>query len=510
LATAYPRTISTWTGARTTAAWSVFVALYAMFLWGVVRPPTIREWRPADTQTIARHLAEPGASILYPRVDWGGDGPGYVETEFQLYPWLVSRLLRTFGDVEWPGELLSLLATAAAAGVVFRGLARAHGPFAAGFGTIALLASPAVIYTAIRVQPEALCLLLYTSAWFAFLRYESSSSSWWLVIYAALGATAMLVKPTAAQLGISCFLLLLFRSPHRLRTWGPWLAWAFILSVLGLYLIHARSIYLEYGNTFGVLSGGDSKLPRLEHLLTPRLYLKAAVQAVRWGTGVAGAAAMAILLVIRKRIECIAALFIGNAVWTLLALRYTSQAAGNHYHILGAVLAAHAVALVAEAALRSPKRIGAVSALSAALAVALGVALKQRSQDRKSEWDAPVVAAGVALAGLTRPGDLVVVRSLEPRYDSYWRTPNNYQDPRVFYLTRTHGWAVAADDANPSPIANASRRGARYYVEPMPRPKGGPLDAWLADHCALVTTTAFGGRVFELDGARDGGRRGVP
>jgi hypothetical protein len=147
--------------------------------------------------------------------------------------------------------------------------------------------------------------------------------------------------------------------------------------------------------------------------------------------------------------------------------------------------------------------------LSAALAVALGVALKQRSQDRKSEWDAPVVAASVALAGLARPGDLVVVRSLDTRYDSYWRTPNNYQDPRVFYLTRTHGWAVAADDADPSLIANASRRGARYYVEPMPRPKGGPLDAWLADHGALVTTTPFGGRVFALDGARDGSLPGV-
>ena len=497
MATAYPRRFSR--SPWPTAALTVVIALYAVTLWGFIRPTSIREWRPADTQTIARHLAEPGSSILYPRIDWGGDGPGYVETEFQLYAWLVSRLLRIFGDVEWPGELLCLLATVAAAAVVFGGLRCTHDRVAAALGTIALLASPAVIFTATRVQPDALCLLLYVGAWFSFLRYESSSSSAWLCAFAVLGATALLVKPTAAQLGISSFLLLLFRSRPKLRTWGPWLAWGFMLSALGLYLFHARSLYLEYGNTFGVLSGGDSKLPRLAHLLVPRLYVKAAVHAIRWGTGIPGAVAVIVLLATRKNIALIAALLIGNTIWTILALRYTSQAAGNHYHVLAAVLAAHAVAIVADSAQRSSLHVLAVSALGVVLALGLGLALEQRLQDRTGSGDPSVVAAGSALARLARPGDLVVVRSLEVRYDAFWRTQNNYQDPRVFYLSRTHGWSIAADDGDAQAVERASQLGARYYVEPVPRPTG-PLDLWLDEHSRLVATTNFGGRILALDG----------
>jgi 4-amino-4-deoxy-L-arabinose transferase-like glycosyltransferase len=481
----------------------VVVTLYAVLLWTFIRPTSIREWRPADTQTIARHLAEPGSSILYPRIDWGGDGPGYVETEFQLYPWLVSRMLRIFGDVEWPGELLCLLATLAAAAVVYRGLARAHGRLPAAFGTVALLASPAVIYTATRVQPEALCLLLYVSAWFSFLRYKSSSSWSWLTVYALLGASAMLVKPTAAQLGISSFFLLVFRSPRRLRSPGPWIAWGCMLAALVLYLMHGRSVYLEYGNTFGVLSGGDSKLPRLEHLLTPVLYVKAAVHAVRWGLGVAGAAALAFVLVTRKNVELVSALLIGNVIWTLFALRYTSQVAGNHYHLLGALLAAHAVALVVETAARSRSATKVVPVLGAVLAAALGLALKERHADRRATWDAPVITAAGELARLAHPGDLVVVRSLENRYDSYWRTPNNYQDPRVFYLSRTRGWALGADDDDLHTLEHASQHGARYYVEPVPRPSARALDEWLEAHGTLVATTPFGGRLFALHEAAD-------
>ena len=55
-----------------------------------------------------------------------------------------------------------------------------------------------------------------------------------------------------------------------------------MVGALGLHMLHARNVYLEYGNTFGVLSGGDSKMPRLEHLLVPKLYLLAARNSVLW------------------------------------------------------------------------------------------------------------------------------------------------------------------------------------------------------------------------------------
>src|SRR3990170_5414497 len=106
---------------------AVSLVVYGIALWVWFRPDFIQNWRESDTQTIARHLAEPNSSILYPRIDWGGAGPGYVETEFQLYTWIVSRFLIIFGDVEWPGQLVSLLAVVLAAWIVFIQLMRRYG-----------------------------------------------------------------------------------------------------------------------------------------------------------------------------------------------------------------------------------------------------------------------------------------------------------------------------------------------------------------------------------------------
>lgn len=57
----------------------------------------IDEWRQTDTASIAYHFYENGYKLFYPQIFWGGNGPGYVETEFQLYPFLVS-ILYNFGN----------------------------------------------------------------------------------------------------------------------------------------------------------------------------------------------------------------------------------------------------------------------------------------------------------------------------------------------------------------------------------------------------------------------------
>ena len=49
-------------------------------------------WRQTDTAAIARNFYEEGYSLFYPRVDWRGTTPGYVETNFPLYPFVVALL----------------------------------------------------------------------------------------------------------------------------------------------------------------------------------------------------------------------------------------------------------------------------------------------------------------------------------------------------------------------------------------------------------------------------------
>lgn len=477
--------------------------LYALVHWIVLRPPAIEGWRETDTQAIARHFTESGANIFYPRIDWGGAGPGYVETEFQLYTWIVSILLKIAGpSAEWPGQLVSLLAVALAAGVTFTQLSRRYGQVAGAFGAVALLSTRAVMQTATSVQPESLCLLLFVIAWFALLNYMGTGRVVSLVVYAVSGALAMLVKPSAGQLGIASFVLLLLQSPELLRKKEIWIAWSFMVVVFTLHLLHARDLYIEYGNTFGVLSGGESKVPRLSHLLNPQLLARSATHSINWGVGIAGAAAFLGALFLKRRalrnLAPVIGLFVGVVAWTLIAMRYTTSDGGNHYHVLGAVMAAEAVACVIASLPPAQWRTWAGASLAALLAFQFMQSYQTRLLTRINPFDAPVVALSRAAEGHVKPGDLIVVRSVHPHYDDFWQGVVQFADPRVFYLTKTRGWPVAKDADDPAELEQAVQRGARFYMEPEPRGPMPKLDAWLDTHATLIASSSLQGRIFAL------------
>lgn len=484
------------------------IALWCIVEWTVLRQPRIAAdwvgWRESDTQAIARHLTEPGSSFLYPRIDWGGDGPGYVETELMLYPAIVALFLRVFGNVEWPGQLVSLLCIAGAAWVLFQTLTRLYGERPALFGLGTFLVAPVLAFVGSSVQPEALCLLLFVIAWHYFLKYETESRPSQLIPFALVGGIAMLVKPTAAQLGIASFVVLAIRGRDKLKKPEVWAAWALMIVMLATFMWHAHNLFVQYGNTFGVLSGGDSKVPKLRHLLIPGVYRQAATTVLAWGFGILGTLAFVAAL-LRARVDAaIWGLFVASLAWTFIALRYVCNASwgGVHYTIVCAVLAAHCVAsMVPHAAdsLRSKRWTYAVGALAAVGALVFTIGMRRKGMTPTHEAE-QVIAAGHELAALSKPEDLVIVRSSRFVFDPFWSTPSNYQDPRVFYTANRHGWVLGRDETDPAILGNLAKKGARFYIEPGEGyvDEQPPLDAWLGAHAKLVGTTAIGGRIFAL------------
>jgi len=278
-----------------------------------------------------------------------------------------------------------------------------------------------------------------------------------------------------------------------------WLVWGLMVGALALHLWHARNVYLEYGNTFGVLSGGDSKLPRVQHLLQPGIYLAATRKFVLWGTGHVGALAIVIALALKREQRLLAALLAGNVLWTLLTLRYSSGQAGNHYHLLAALTAAHAAALVAQRAAENKRTKLWLAGFGLICACGLARAVRSYDSTHIDPWNAPAIAVGKALREVAQRDDLVVIRSVESNYDPFWRTPNNFQDPRVFYYSRTRGWPLSVDDFDPRSLATPAANGARFYVETASRAPAPSFDAWLAANATEVRRTAQGGRVYALE-----------
>lgn len=509
----------------------VMIVIWAIVAWSTLRPREIvadwHGWRQADTQTIALNLTRPNTSMLWPQIAWGGNGPGYVETEFQLYAGTVAQVMRVFGPSEWAGQLVSLIAIAAAAMFVFVHLSSTHQPLAAVIGLGAFLAARTSPHLATVVMPDALALLWYVAAWMCFSRYLTGDRVGFLVAYGILGALAMLNKPTSAHLGISSFVLLAIegrssrsKSSAGLRDPRLWMTWAGMLAVFGLYLTHAHGLYVDYGNTFGLLFGEDSKVPTLSRLLTDRhVWTNTARFGLTWGLGWVAVAALALLTLRRRVTSEHVALAVGNVAVTLIAMRYMSDGSGLHYWAPASLLAAILVAALADELLRHRFAYATLVALAACLVLQGQGNMALRRQNEREFATAPeearVVSTGKALARLMAPAlrddravsddvndlnnlnNLIVVRSPRPTLHPYWHEAMNYHDPRIFYLTGARGFVISQDDEDMQRVERAASQGASWLADPLVE-RNPTLDRWLNEHATLATSDPDGGKVWRL------------
>ena len=58
---------------------------------------------------LAKNFYENGYNIFYPQIDWRGNTAGYVESEFHIYPFIVSLFYGMFGVDDMWGRIVSLI-----------------------------------------------------------------------------------------------------------------------------------------------------------------------------------------------------------------------------------------------------------------------------------------------------------------------------------------------------------------------------------------------------------------
>ena len=119
----------------------------------------VHSWRQADTAAMARHFSQAGTPIWLPQIDWGGASAGFVESEFPLYPFLVSRLYNLLGVQEWLGRGLSVLCSALTIWLVMRLGRRWFNPEAGWWAGLAFAIAPLGVYYGRAFQAEALLVL---------------------------------------------------------------------------------------------------------------------------------------------------------------------------------------------------------------------------------------------------------------------------------------------------------------------------------------------------------------
>lgn len=473
----------------------------------VLLPPTAvaGHWRQAETQSMALNLAHRGFEPLMPRINWGGDGPGYVEAELPLHQCFVAPLLLLSGDAEWPGVAVSLACIGLTALVFFAMAERRFGPTAALVGAVYVLTSRLGVHLSTAIMPDAMVALFYVVALERFLVWLEARKLAPLFASAVALGLAGCIKPTALGLGIAQFGIVAWTARDALRRPAIWGAWALTLVITGAWLWHGTRIHAEYGNSFGVVSGGDSKFPALGDLLAKTHLYNLARVSLEWGIGRVPLLLGLVLLVRRRWQATEWALAAANVVVLLVSLRYAVlDFAGGHYHVFAMLLAAWLVAMAFAMMLEDLRTRPLLVLLLAVVTVGLlltqyvdGV-IKRRHEDRE-QAGSPVVALGRTLAGYVTPDMLIVVQSEDDAWDPEWQRTDNYQDPRLFYASGTRGWVLPHDGADPERLAEYAGKGAELYVVCGETPD--TLVAWLGEHARVVHHDAHG-TIYGLAGPR--------
>ncbi|HEV3243927.1 MAG TPA: glycosyltransferase family 39 protein [Chthoniobacterales bacterium] len=66
-------------------------------------------WRQSDVAAIARNYFQVGFHFAHPQIDWAGDTPGYVGTEFPILPFVAAICYKIFGVHEWVGRIQAVI-----------------------------------------------------------------------------------------------------------------------------------------------------------------------------------------------------------------------------------------------------------------------------------------------------------------------------------------------------------------------------------------------------------------
>jgi 4-amino-4-deoxy-L-arabinose transferase-like glycosyltransferase len=428
-------------------------------------------WRQTDTATIARNfLGEP--NIFYPRINWGAPGPGYVETEFQLYPYAVHLVYRVLGENPLYGRVLSLILTGLAALVMYRMARRYWGQWLSLLATILFLTAPLVFRYSRAFMPEALVLLFYLLAalkYFDFLATER----WADVLGAAASMTmAILVKPTSIHLGLLLIVLtVLKRGPAYLLT-PKCLVFAVVSLLPGVaYYAHAAHLHVQYGNTFGVISGGDSKWGSLHYWTSPRFYI-GLFQMERWYLfGDKGGTFLVLVGVALapSNLRKLLILWFGTiVVYYLIVARCAGRFWGLQYHVYAAPVVALALTAGLVGILRVARRIGFPRAgyvAGCALALLTVYAHVSRNVELlNATADPALAAAGRELARLSAREDLVIVESRGTAHDPETGEIMKFEQPDVFFHADRRGRSLARDQLTGSKLQELLALGARWFV----------------------------------------------
>jgi 4-amino-4-deoxy-L-arabinose transferase-like glycosyltransferase len=180
----------------------IVVAAFVVRLIGIDQPfidPW--SWRQSDVAAIARNYLENGFHFTRPQIDWAGNQPGYVGTEFPILPFLAAIFYKGAGVQEWIGRIEGVLFFVAALPFFFGLVRRIFGEVVAVWATFFYAFAPLGIAASRAFMPDVPSLSLAIIGMYFFLRWVEENRFRWLIWSALHLSLAFLIKLPTAIIG---------------------------------------------------------------------------------------------------------------------------------------------------------------------------------------------------------------------------------------------------------------------------------------------------------------------
>lgn len=441
---------------------NVFIALAliaVLFLFLRFRfftsPLTDFHWqRQIDTAAIARNFYEEGMNIFYPRVDWRGITPGYVEMEFPLYPYLIALLYHIFGVNDLLGRLVSIAFACGTFVFIYLLTRRMFGELPALFAVALFSFAPLAVYFTRTFQPESMYLFFATAAVYFYYRFLESDRNAYAVYATVFLAVAGLLK-------IAIFVALFFiflgmgLAQRGIRMFADYRIWGIaLLSVIPavLWHFHAVQLYEQTHLSFSRWLMRREAFFSLERFFDPK-YLRFVFTdrfvADLTTPGFLVAAAGTATAFFRKNARVVLWAVAGFIIYFFLFMQ--ANYAHHYYQLIGMIAACLAAAAFGDWLISNKwveTRKFTVAAVALVVLLVSGTFFYFQTTKRWYLRMDHFIEAGEALKAVSQPDDLVI-------------TYNTFGVPEILYYAHRKGWNISFVPT-PEKIEGYASKGAKY------------------------------------------------
>jgi 4-amino-4-deoxy-L-arabinose transferase-like glycosyltransferase len=230
-------------------------------------------WRQSDTASIAKNFYYNGHNIFYPQINWGGSTTGYVESEFQLYPFIVSLLYFLFGVTDMWGRLLSVIFSLFTVYGLYLLVRKTISERVALWSAFLYVVIPLNIFYSRAFMPESMMLMCIVFGIYFFVKWVEDDK-WKNLIYSALFISlSILLKIPTLYIGLPIFFLAFQK--YRWKVISNFSLWVYVLMILIpviLWYWHAHNLFLQTGLSFGIWGFGEDKWGNFKLLISPEFY----------------------------------------------------------------------------------------------------------------------------------------------------------------------------------------------------------------------------------------------